>query len=168
MRAARYGEPPGNRGAASSGQQVIMGIRLRSTSRQRRFFVGRVHHAVALSACSYLLKLRQFIKQVAETFWRLRSFRNANNLPTSRSAETSSCPCPSPRALAYRTGCTAPALRAFRVFEQQRRPTGTQSAVSISVISRCGSTGSVIRFSSPCVQAASRSRVNRYISWRPL
>ncbi|CSF39123.1 Uncharacterised protein [Shigella sonnei] len=76
MRAARYGQPPGNqrrgifRPAGHNGNAIEIDV----IARDDFLLAGRTTQPLCRHV-QYLLKLRQFIKQVAETFWRLGLFQ---------------------------------------------------------------------------------------------
>ena len=145
-------------GATSSGQHCMIGILVRSTSSPCTTFCWQgAPRSRLVGMFSTCLNWGSLSKRSRKPFGGSGSFRKASNFPTSRRALTSSCPIPNatrrgvPNKL-HSTGIVYP----FGFSNSNAGPPARRVRSAISVISRWGSTGNVMRFNSPCCSSSVR------------
>ncbi len=140
VRTTRYRQSRVISGAASSGQQVMTGRRVKSAasspdaictageSAPRNRFRRHIQHFMA--NCGSL-------SNRSRNAFGGRFFQSANNLPASRNARSKCPPMPIATRFGVPKGCTTPAWRDFRIFKLGNAGPPARSVRSaISVISR--------------------------------
>ena len=153
------------KGAASPGQQCWIGNLLKSTSSPSRTISWQGAFLTTLA-----LKLNTFLNIGSLDHASFRplggsgSFKNANNLPTSRSASTLDSPMPMATRFGVPNKFASTGTSEPTGFSNNRAgPPARRVRSQISVISSLGSTGMLMRFSSPCFSSWSmKSRKSLY------